>query len=146
MEAKPRGLERFVQAQERVYSDVLAELRAGRKESHWMWFVFPQIRGLGRSATAEYYGIQDIDEARGYLLHTLLGVRILECTGLVLGHRERTARGMFGFPDDLKLCSSMTLFHQLSPSPNNVFRNVIDSFYAGKPDEQTLRLLIDTKT
>jgi len=146
METTPVGLERFAQAQGRVYSDVLAELRAGRKESHWMWFVFPQIRGLGRSTTAEFFGIQDINEARGYLLHPLLGVRILECTGLVLGHRERTARSMFGFPDDLKLRSSMTLFHEVSPSPKNVFRDVIDSFYAGKPDEQTLRLLIDTRT
>lgn len=146
METPPLGLERFVQAQGRVYSNVLAELRAGRKESHWRWFVFPQIRGLGRSTTAEFFEIQDIKEARGYLLHPLLGVGLLECTGLVLGHRERTARSMFGFPDNLKLCSSMTLFHEVSPSPKNVFRDVIDSFYAGKLDEQTVRLLIDART
>ena len=111
-----------------------------------MWFVFTQIRGLGRSTAAEFFGIQDINEARGYLLHPLLGVRILECTGLALGHRERTARSIFRFQDDLKLCSSMTLFHEASSSLNNVFRNVIDSFYAGKPDDQTLRLLIDSNT
>ena len=146
MESTSLGLERFVKAQECVYSDVLAELSAGRKESHWMWFVFPQIRGLGRSPNAEFFGIQDINEARGYLIHPLLGFRLLECTKLVLRHRERSARSMFGFPDNLKLCSSMTLFRQVSPNPDNVFRDVIDNFYAGKSDQQTVRLLIDART
>ncbi len=145
MEAANMGLERFAQAQQPVFPDVMAELRAGRKESHWMWFIFPQLRGLGRSTTALYFGIRDIDEARDYLRHPQLGARLHECTELVLGHRELTAHAIFGFPDDLKLCSSMTLFSCASPNPDSVFQKVIDSFYAGNRDQKTLDLLLASK-
>src|ERR1700755_1240990 len=99
------ALERFVEAQERVYDAALGELRSGRKRSHWIWFVFPQLRGLGHSPTAQYYGISSRDEARAYLAHELLGARLRECTRLVMAIEGRSAREIFGTPDDLKVCS-----------------------------------------
>jgi uncharacterized protein (DUF1810 family) len=137
---EPHDLARFVTAQAAVYEDVVAELRAGHKESHWMWFVFPQLRGLGFSPMAHRYGIASLDEARAYLRHPLLGPRLVECTTLMLGHRGRSAREILGSPDDLKLRSSMTLFAEASVDEPS-FRAVLDLFYAGQPDERTLSLL-----
>jgi uncharacterized protein (DUF1810 family) len=136
----PHDLARFVTAQAAVYEDVLAELRAGRKESHWMWFVFPQLRGLGFSPMADRFGIASIDEARAYLRHPLLGPRLVECTKLMLGHRGRSAGEILGSPDDLKLRSSMTLFARASDDEPS-FRAVLEGFYAGQADERTLTLL-----
>ena len=138
----PHDLARFVTAQAAVYEDVLAELRAGRKASHWMWFVFPQLRGLGSSPMAHRYGIASLDEARAYFRHPLLGPRLVECTKRMLGHRGRSAREILGPPDDLKLRSSMTLFAEASDDEPS-FREVLDLFYAGQPDERTLALLGD---
>src|SRR5690606_539430 len=109
-------LQRFVDAQHPLYARALAELQAGYKQSHWMWFVFPQIAGLGHSAMAQRYAIADRDEALAYLRHTLLGPRLDECARALLPHRERTARQILGSPDDLKLRSSMTLFAAVAPS------------------------------
>ena len=114
-DARPDGLERFVAAQAPVYTGVLQELRAGRKTSHWMWFVFPQLKALGRSATAKHYGLADLAEAAAYWRHALLGPRLLECTRLVLAIEGRSADDIFGAPDDLKLRSCMTLFDAVVP-------------------------------
>ena len=132
-------LERFVRAQDRVYDRVLADLRAGEKRSHWMWFVFPQIDGLGSSPTAREYAISSLDEAREYLAHPVLGPRLIECAELV---RATTAppSEVFGFPDDLKLRSSMTLFARAAPEVA-VFGEVIDRHYGGEYDERTDNLL-----
>lgn len=134
-------LERFVEAQRGVIDAVRAELAAGRKRSHWMWFVFPQLRGLGRSGTARFYGIASLDEARRYAAHPLLGARLRECAALVLGHAGRLdAHTVFGSPDDLKLRSSMTLFARAAPD-EPLFSAVLDAFYRGVADEATDRLL-----
>lgn len=134
-------LDRFVDAQQGVIDAVRAELAAGRKRSHWMWFVFPQLRGLGRSETARFYGIASLDEARRYEAHPLLGARLRECAGLVLAQAgRRDAHAIFGSPDDLKLRSSMTLFRHAAPQAP-VFGAVLDAFYAGLPDDATERLL-----
>jgi len=129
-------LERFVEAQDAVYESVRRELRAGRKATHWMWFVFPQLRGLGRSATAEYYGIGSAAEALAYLDHPVLGARLRECVALVLGAKESTAHRIFGSPDDLKFRSSMTLFAAVAPS-EPLFRQALDKYYGGEPDPLT---------
>ncbi|MDM0035555.1 DUF1810 domain-containing protein [Variovorax sp. J22P271] len=143
MPAPPRpaadGLQRFVEAQAPVYDAVCRELRAGRKTSHWMWFVFPQLRVLGRSATAHFFGLEDLAEAQAYAAHPLLGPRLVECSGLVLATSGRSARGIFGTPDDLKLCSCMTLFEMAAPAP--VFALVIERLYAGGRDPLTLAAL-----
>ncbi len=133
-------LERFVEAQDDVYGDVVAELRRGRKTSHWMWFVFPQIAGLGRSWTSQRYAIRTLDEARAYLAHPVLGVRLRECARLVLGTQERTAEQIFGSIDALKLRSSMTLFDRAAPD-EPLFADVLGRFYGGVPDPATDRLL-----
>jgi uncharacterized protein (DUF1810 family) len=130
-------LQRFVEAQERVYGDVLAELRAGRKTSHWMWFVFPQLAGLGRSETARHYAIRDLAEARDYLQHPVLGPRLRECAGIVGDLPTTDAVAVFGSIDALKLRSSMTLFAQVEAEP---FAAVLDRFFDG-PDSRTLELL-----
>lgn len=134
------GLERFVVAQEGVHERALAELRAGRKRTHWMWFVFPQLAGLGVSAMARRYAIADLAEARAYLAHPVLGPRLEQCAWVLLGITGRTAHEMFGSPDDLKLRSSMTLFTVADPE-NEVFREVIDRYCDGVPDARTLALL-----
>ena len=134
------GLERFVEAQAPVYASVLRELGAGLKASHWMWFVFPQLKSLGRSSTARFYGLQDRAEATDYRRHPLLGPRLLECTRLVLATEGRSAHAIFGSPDDLKLCSCMTLFDAVAPA-EPAFRTVLDRFYAGVADAATLELL-----
>jgi len=131
-------LERFVTAQDShdTYPRAVAELRAGRKTSHWMWFVFPQIAGLGRSGMAQAYAIADLEEARAYLRHPVLGPRLLECAEIVAGHARRSAEQIFGGIDALKLRSSMTLFAQADPD-QPVFAGVIETFFAG-PDPLTL--------
>lgn len=132
-------LERFIDAQEPVYPQVLAELRRGEKRSHWMWFIFPQYAGLGRSETAQYYAIQSLDEARAYLAHPLLGTRLRECVAILLELQERTAEEIFGYPDVLKLHSSLTLFELASD--DDLFIRVLDKYYGGERDPATLRLL-----
>jgi len=133
-------LQRFVDAQAPLYAAVLAELRAGRKRSHWMWFIFPQIAGLGRSATAQHYAIASLDEARAYLAHPLLGARLRECSALVAAIEGHTADAIFAYPDDLKFHSSMTLFARASPS-DTVFQACLDKYFGGAPDAATLELL-----
>lgn len=130
-------LQRFVDAQQPLYARALAELRAAHKQSHWMWFVFPQIAGLGRSAMAQRYAIANREEALAYLQHPLLGPRLEECAHALLQHTDRTARQMLGAPDDLKLRSSMTLFATVAPE-RIVFQQVLDAFYAGEADRETL--------
>jgi uncharacterized protein (DUF1810 family) len=133
-------LERFVEAQDVVYQDVRRELAAGRKATHWMWFVFPQLRGLGRSATARYFGIGSRDEAAAYLQHPVLGARLRECVGLVLAVDGSSAHAIFGSPDDLKVCSSMTLFAAIAPS-EPLFRRALDKYFGGAPDPATSEIL-----
>ena len=133
-------LDRFVQAQEGVYPDVLAELRRGRKTSHWMWFVFPQLSGLGSSAMARLYALADLEEARAYLAHPLLGDRLRECTQAAVGPGGRSASQVFGFPDDLKFRSSMTLFERADPV-TAVFAKALDGLCDGERDKATLEKL-----
>lgn len=133
----PFDLKRFVDAQRPVYDDVVAELRAGRKRSHWMWFVFPQLRGLGGSAMAARFGIASLDEAGAYLRHELLGPRLHECARLVSAVQGRSIGQIFGSPDDLKLRSSMTLFARATED-NADFVAVLDKYYGGRYDELTL--------
>ncbi|MDB5382566.1 MAG: hypothetical protein JWO26_2198 [Rhodospirillales bacterium] len=138
----PFALERFVEAQAPVIAAVEAELRSGRKRSHWMWFIFPQLRALGRSGTALHFGIASLDEARAYRAHPILGPRLVSCAGLVMLHRGQSAHAIFGSPDDLKLRSSMTLFAEADPS-EPVFCAVIDAFFDGIADAATTRLLAE---
>ena len=133
-------LARFVEVQAPVYGQALAELSQGRKESHWMWFVFPQLAGLGRSETARFYGIVGEGEARAYLDHPLLGPRLVECTAAVIAHRGRAAEAIFGAVDAMKFRSSMTLFEALAAEPAP-FAEALKLFYGGASDEATLRLL-----
>ncbi|MES2711573.1 MAG: DUF1810 domain-containing protein [Pseudomonadota bacterium] len=138
---EPFGLARFVDAQDAMMGAVEAELRAGRKSSHWMWFVFPQLRALGRSGMALHFGITGMEEARAYSRHPVLGPRLAHCAGLVLAHAGRaSAHAIFGSPDDLKLRSSMTLFAAADPD-EPVFAAVLDAFYGGEADPLTKRLL-----
>ena len=139
-DADPFDLRRFVDAQDRVYDTVLAELRTGAKRSHWIWFVFPQLRGLGHSTTAQHYGISSLDEARAYLAHPVLGPRLRECTRLVAAIEGRSVDQIFGWPDNLKVRSSMTLFSHATDD-NGDFRAVLDKFYAGEDDPATVELL-----
>lgn len=136
----PFALERFVQAQAPVYETARAELAAGRKRTHWMWFVFPQLRGLGMSSMAQHYGIESLDEARAYLAHPLLGARLRECCALLLAVPGRGAQDILGSPDDLKLRSCVTLFARAAPQ-EPVFQQMLDKFYGGVPDERTEALL-----
>ena len=133
-------LQRFVDAQDPFYDTVLAELRSGAKRSHWIWFVFPQLRGLGRSPTAAHYGIASLDEARAYLAHDVLGPRLAECTRLVLAIDGRSVEDIFGWPDNLKVRSSMTLFAHATDD-NADFRGVLDKFYGGEEDPATVERL-----
>jgi uncharacterized protein (DUF1810 family) len=136
----PFDLERFVGAQSPVYARVLDELRAGRKRSHWMWFVFPQLRGLGSSPTAVRFGIASADEARAYLSHELLGPRLRECARLVAAVDGRSADEIFGWPDDMKLRSSMTLFAFVAED-NADFVAVLEKFFEGQQDPATVSML-----
>jgi uncharacterized protein (DUF1810 family) len=133
-------LQRFVDAQDRVYDTVIDELRGGKKRSHWIWFVFPQLRGLGRSPTALHYGISSLEEARAYLAHDVLGPRLRECARLVAAIDDRSAADIFGFPDDLKVRSSMTLFARAAED-NADFMAVLDKFYNGEEDLVTVERL-----
>ena len=133
-------LDRFVIAQAPVIGAVLDELRAGRKQTHWMWFVFPQLTALGRSPTAKRYGLADVGEARNYMAHPLLGPRLLICTRLVNAAAGKSAHEIFGSPDDLKLRSCATLFAHVSP-PGSVFERIIDKYYSGERDEKTIQLI-----
>lgn len=140
MPADPFDLARFVSAQGENYADALAEIRDGCKLSHWMWYVFPQFAGLGQSETARRYAIQSLAEAEAYLAHPLLGPRLVECCEALLAVEGKTAHAVFGTPDDLKLRSSATLFAALCP-PGSVFERVLVRYYAGRPDDHTLRLI-----
>ena len=135
----PHDLERFVTAQEPVIATVRDELRAGRKRSHWMWFVFPQLRGLGTSSMAERFGIASLAEARAYLAHAVLGPRLRECCSLMLEVPGRSAHAILGSPDDLKFRSCVTLFSLAQPQ-EPLFRACLDRFYGGEPDPRTLAL------
>ena len=138
--ASDYDLERFVQAQEGIYPGVVAELRAGRKAGHWIWFVFPQVTGLGRSSMSLHYSIGSLDEARAYLGHPVLGPRLRECAGLVLATTGRSAEEILGGIDAVKLRSSMTLFHRADPD-EPVFVQVLEHYYGGIPDAVTDRIL-----
>ena len=136
----PFDLERFVAAQEGVYEGALRELRQGRKTGHWIWFIFPQLAGLGRSEMSRFYGIESLAEARAYLDHPVLGARLRECVGAVLATSGRTAEEIFGSLDARKVRSSMTLFHRAAPEVP-LFREMLDRFYAGFTDDATDTLL-----
>src|SRR5690606_21545280 len=136
----PFDLARFVEAQQRDYQQALEELYAGAKRSHWIWYVFPQLRGPGRSEMAERYGISGLAEARAYLAHPLLGSRLEDCVRALLSHRGRPVRQIMGSPDDLKLRSSMTLFQAAAPT-QPLFAEVLLAFYDGEQDAATLQRL-----
>ena len=133
-------LERFVEAQRSVFTSVQRELSEGRKRTHWSWFVFPQLRGLGRSDTARQFAMANLDEARAYLQHPVLGQRLVDCTRLVNAIEGRTAYEVFDNPDDLKFCSSMTLFAAAAPNVPD-FRAALSKYFTGRPDLITLRRL-----
>jgi len=133
-------LQRFVDAQARNYELALAELRAGRKDSHWMWYVFPQIAGLGVSAMAQAYAIGSLAEARAYLAHPVLGARLRDCVAAVVAVKGRSAHDVFGSPDDMKFRSSLTLFAQAAPG-EPLFRRGLDLYFDGEQDPRTLEIL-----
>ncbi len=133
-------LNRFIDAQQRDYDRALAEVRQGRKQSHWMWYIFPQLAGLGHSETAKFYGIKGQQEARDYLAHPVLGSRLVDISAALLEVEGRTANQIMGSPDDLKLRSSMTLF-SLADNTNPVFQAVLDKFFEGLPDQSTQAML-----
>src|SRR5882672_9270717 len=132
----PHNLNRFVQAHERDYDQALGEIRAGRKRSHWMWYVFPQFTGLGSSPTSAHYAIKSVQEATAYLAHPVLGPRLLECAEAALQIQGRSALEVFGSPDDMKLRSSATLFACGSPE-GSMFHRIIDKYFAGEKDVRT---------
>jgi len=134
------SLQRFVEAQNGVYDRVLAELCAGDKRSHWMWFIFPQLKGLGSSSMAARYAISGLPEAEAYLQHEILGARLRECSELVLQMEGRTIEQIFGYPDYLKFRSSITLFARAA-TDNRVFNRCLEKYFDGEPDSATLRLL-----
>jgi uncharacterized protein (DUF1810 family) len=136
----PYELDRFVRAQDGDYRRALAEVRAGRKRSHWMWYIFPQFAGLGFSSMSQRYAIKSAAEARAYLGHPVLGPRLVECCEAAIALEGRTATEVFGSPDDIKLRSCATLFAAVSP-PGSVFDRLLDKFFQGVRDEQTLRLM-----
>ena len=135
-----RGLDKYVSAQARDYDDALREIRGGRKRSHWIWYIFPQLDGLGYSPTAQYYGIRDLEQAKDYIAHPVLGPRLVEISEALLALPSSDPGAVMGYPDDLKLCSSMTLFELAAPD-QPVFGKVLDKFYGGRRDPLTLRLL-----
>ncbi|KAA0688196.1 DUF1810 domain-containing protein [Azospirillum brasilense] len=137
----PFDLQRFVNAQEPVFATVLEELQCGRKQSHWMWFIFPQLRGLGRSATAEFYSIDSLNEARAYLAHPTLGPRLEKATRAVLAVQGRTLHEIFGSPDDMKFHSSMTLFAFAAGEAATLYQEALTRYSNGRMDEATLALL-----
>ena len=141
MTVDPFNLKRFVAAQAGVHDTAVAELRNGCKQSHWMWFVFPQLAGLGHSARAQHYGITGLEEARAYLAHPVLGARLQECAAVLEGlDPDLTASSIFGYPDDLKLRSCLTLFARAA-GPGSIFGRLLDKYFAGQPDDLTVALL-----
>jgi uncharacterized protein (DUF1810 family) len=140
----PFNLSRFTSAQDDIYDRVLAELKSGEKRTHWMWFIFPQIDGLAYSSTSKYYAIKGLEEARQYLNHPVLGKRLLQCAETVLAGEGRSASEIFGYPDDMKLKSSMTLFASVSDT-HSVFVRVLDKYFHGERDARTLQLLEQVK-
>lgn len=140
MSDDPHDLTRFVEAQEANHSQALEELRAGRKRSHWMWYVFPQFAGLGDSSMSVRYAIKSEDEARAYLDHSILGPRLIDCAEAVLAIKDRSAHDIFRSPDDMKLRSCATLFADVSP-PGSVFERILDQYYSSERDPKTLALL-----
>jgi uncharacterized protein (DUF1810 family) len=140
MPTHQHNLDRFLKSQESDYPTALAEIKSGRKRSHWMWYIFPQLDGLGSSSTAGFYAIKNLDEAKAYLAHPILGPRLIEITQAALNVQNKTAEQIFGFPDVLKLRSCATLFAQIS-APNSVFHQLLQKFYHSEPDEATLGLL-----
>ncbi len=134
-------MERFLKAQEKDYSIALSEIQNGRKRSHWMWYIFPQIAGLGRSETAKFYAIKNRKEAEDYLLHPVLGARLREITDVLLALDKQNPITIFGSPDDLKLQSSMTLFAEIDKDATKIFEKALDKFFGGKKDQNTLALL-----
>ena len=138
--ADPHDLKRFVEAQEDDYEQALSEVRSGRKQSHWMWYIFPQYDGLGFSSTSKRYAIKSVAEAQAYLRHPVLGPRLVECAEAAVGVVGRSAAEVFGSPDDMKLRSCATLFAAVS-SPGSVFERILIKFFQGVRDEKTLRLM-----
>ncbi len=138
------NLQRFLEAQDHIYGAVLDELRAGRKSSHWMWYIFPQITGLGRSRMAQTFAITSLEEAKAYLQHPVLGSRLRECTQLVLDVNGRSAEEIFGYPDNLKFRSCLTLF-MTAATENKVFKDPLLKYFDGKPDRSTLDILAHQK-
>jgi len=134
------NLDRFIDAQAEAYNRALSEIKSGRKTSHWMWFIFPQIKGLGQSDTAKHYCIKNLDEATAYLNHPVLGKRLVEICNALLEIERKTANQIFGNPDDLKLRSSMTLFANVK-NANPIFDEVLDKYFDGQPDKLTLQIL-----
>jgi len=139
------NLERFVQAQEGSYLQALSELKSGRKVGHWIWFIFPQMKGLGRSSTSAFYGIASLEEARAYLGHSVLGPRLLECTAAVKGHQRKSAEQIFGELDAMKFRSSMTLFARAAEDPAP-FGEALAQFFGGQPDPKTEAMLSQAST
>jgi uncharacterized protein (DUF1810 family) len=137
----PFDLNRFLDAQQEIYPIALQEIRAGRKQSHWMWFIFPQIDGLGSSPSARHYAVKSRNEAEAYLRHPVLGARLLECAEAVLSVTGRSVREIFGSPDDLKLRSSATLFAAVAPK-GSVFERLLERYFDGQPDRRTLDRLV----
>ena len=134
------NLQRFLDAQESIYEEVIQELRQGRKTRHWMWYIFPQIKGLGRTSTAQKFAISSLEEAQAYLKNPTLESRLRECTRLVLDIENRDIREIFGYPDDLKFRSSMTLF-LYATKDNKIFNDALLKYFAGQPDQLTLNLI-----
>ena len=140
MKEKEYDLNRFLKAQELMYPWALREIKNGRKQTHWMWFIFPQLKALGQSSTALYYGIEDLDEAKQYLAHSVLGARLKEISEVLLNLKTNDPYRVMGDIDDLKLCSSMTLFAEVA-GYDSVFGRVIDKYYNGNKDMNTIRIL-----
>jgi len=138
--AKDKGLQRFMEAQENDYQAAFAEIKRGKKQTHWMWYIFPQVQGLGFSETSRYYAIRDIDEATAFLTHPVLGRRLIRISKKLLELETNDAQEVFGNPDDIKLRSSMTLFASV-PRSDGVFERVLQKFFRGQKDNQTLALL-----
>jgi uncharacterized protein (DUF1810 family) len=139
---EPFNLDRFVKAQQDTYTRALEEIRQGKKRTHWMWFIFPQYKGLGFSETAQYYAINSLDEARAYLSHSVLAPRLVEITNALMTVKNKSVADIFGYPDDLKLHSSLTLFDAASEG-ENIFDQALNSFFQGKRDLKTLDMLKD---
>ena len=138
-ERKEHSLERFVDAQEKVYQWALAEVKSGKKLSHWIWYIFPQLKGLGMSGNSHYYGIDNIEEAKAYLQHPILGARLREITSVFLGLTGKNAQDVFGYLDAMKVRSCMTLFNEVAD--DDLFRKVLERYYSGLADEKTLAIL-----